>query len=37
MGIYLLSMVLGLAAMAAGGGEAGAGILAAGQQAAMGK
>ena len=37
MGIYLLSMVLGLAAMAAGGGEAGAGILAAGQQAAMAK
>ena len=37
MGIYLLSMVLGLAAMAAGGGEAGAGILAAGQQAALGK
>jgi predicted Zn-dependent protease len=37
MGIQLLSMVLGLAAIAAGGGEAGAGILAAGQQAAMGK
>jgi predicted Zn-dependent protease len=37
MGIYLLSMVLGLATMAAGGGEAGAGILAAGQQAALGK
>ncbi|MDR6786947.1 putative Zn-dependent protease [Sphingomonas sp. BE138] len=37
MGMYLLSMVLGLAAMAAGGGEAGAGILAAGQQVAMGK
>ncbi|MBB4154631.1 putative Zn-dependent protease [Sphingomonas jinjuensis] len=37
MGISLLSMVIGLAAMAAGGGEAGAGILAAGQQAAMGK
>ena len=37
MGISILSMVLGLAAMAAGGGEAGAGILAAGQQAAMGK
>ncbi len=35
MGVYLLSMVLGLAAMAAGGGEAGAGILAAGQQVAM--
>ena len=37
LGIYLLSMVLGVAAMAAGGGEAGAGIMAAGQQAAMGK
>ena len=37
MGITILSMVLGLAAMAAGGAEAGAGILAAGQQAAMGK
>ncbi|MBB5714232.1 M48 family metalloprotease [Sphingomonas aerophila] len=37
MGMYLLSMVLGLAAMAAGSGEAGAGIMAAGQQAAMGK
>ena len=37
MGMYLLSMVLGLAAMAAGGGAAGAGIMAAGQQAAMGK
>lgn len=40
MGIYLLSMVLGVAAMAAGGGSgaaAGAGIMAAGQQAAMGK
>ena len=36
-GIALLSMVLGIAAMAAGGGEAGAGILAAGQQAALGK
>ncbi len=36
MGITLLSMVLGLAAIAAGGGEAGAGILAAGQQAALG-
>ncbi|PAX07234.1 M48 family metalloprotease [Sphingomonas lenta] len=35
-GISLLTMVLGLAAIAAGGGEAGAGILAAGQQAAMG-
>ncbi|SEN79823.1 Putative Zn-dependent protease, contains TPR repeats [Sphingomonas gellani] len=37
MGMYLLSMVLGLAAMAAGSGDAGAGIMAAGQQAAMGK
>ncbi|HEU0045165.1 M48 family metalloprotease [Sphingomonas sp.] len=37
MGISLLSMVLGLAAIAMGGGEAGAGILAAGQQAALGK
>jgi len=36
-GISILSLVLGIAAMAAGGGEAGAGILAAGQQAAMGK
>ena len=36
LGIQLLSMVLGLAAMAAGGGEAGAGIMAAGQQAALG-
>ena len=36
-GIMLLSMVLGAAAMAAGAGEAGMGILAAGQQAAMGK
>ncbi len=36
-GISLLSMVLGLAAIAAGAGEAGAGVLAAGQQAAMGK
>jgi predicted Zn-dependent protease len=36
MGISILSMVLGIAAMAAGAGEAGAGILAAGQQAAMG-
>ncbi len=35
-GISLLTMVLGLAAIAAGGGEAGAGILAAGQQAALG-
>lgn len=37
LGIQLLSMVVGLAAMAAGGGEAGAGIMAAGQQAALGK
>ena len=37
MGIYLLSMLLGAATMAVGGGEAGAGIMAAGQQAAMGK
>ncbi len=37
MGISLLSMVLGLAAIAAGGGEAGAGIMAMGQQAALGK
>ncbi|MET0240041.1 MAG: M48 family metalloprotease [Sphingobium sp.] len=36
-GISLLSLVLGAAAMAAGGAEAGLGILAAGQQAAMGK
>lgn len=36
-GISLLSLVLGAAAIAAGGGEAGMGILAAGQQAAMGK
>ena len=36
-GISILSLVLGVAAIAAGGGEAGAGILAAGQQAAMGK
>ena len=37
VGIQLLSMVLGIAAMAAGSGEAGAGIMAAGQQAALGK
>jgi len=37
MAIYLLSMVLGLAATAAGAGEAGMGVMAAGQQAAMGK
>jgi predicted Zn-dependent protease len=36
-GIMILSMVLGAAAMAAGSGDAGAAILAAGQQAAMGK
>ncbi len=36
LGITVLSMVLGLAAMAAGSGEAGAGIMAAGQQAAQG-
>src|SRR5688500_18238071 len=36
-GVMLLSLVLGLAAMAAGSGDAGAGIIAAGQQAAMGK
>jgi predicted Zn-dependent protease len=36
-GIMLLSMLLGAVALAAGGGEAGAGIFAAGQQAALGK
>ncbi len=36
-GITLLSLLLGAAVIAAGGGEAGAGILAAGQQAALGK
>lgn len=36
-GITLLSMLLGAAALAAGGAEAGMGIMAAGQQAAMGK
>ena len=36
LGITLLSMVIGIAAMAAGAGDAGAGIMAAGQQAAMG-
>src|SRR3546814_15223876 len=36
-GITLLSLLLGAAAMAAGRGEAGMGIMAAGQQAAMGK
>jgi predicted Zn-dependent protease len=37
MGIMLLSLVLGAAAMAAGSGEAGAAAMAAGQQAAMSK
>lgn len=37
LGISILSMVLGIAAIAAGAGEAGAGILAAGQSAAQGK
>ena len=36
-GITLLSLLLGAAAMAAGAGEAGAAILGAGQEAAMGK
>ncbi|HYE27932.1 MAG TPA: M48 family metalloprotease [Allosphingosinicella sp.] len=36
-GIMILSLVLGAAAMAAGAGEAGMGVLAAGQQAAIGK
>ncbi|MGN6377065.1 MAG: M48 family metalloprotease [Sphingomonas sp.] len=36
MGIMLLSLVLGAAAAAAGSGEAGAGLFAAGQQAAIG-
>jgi predicted Zn-dependent protease len=36
-GIMLLSLLLGVAAMAAGSSDAGAGIMAAGQQAAMGK
>ncbi len=36
-GIMLLSLLLGAAAMAAGGGEAGAGIMAAGQHAALNK
>jgi predicted Zn-dependent protease len=35
--IMVLSMILGAAAMAAGAGEAGMGVLAAGQQAALGK
>jgi predicted Zn-dependent protease len=37
IGITILSMVLGIAAMAAGAGDAGAGILAAGQAAGQGK
>ncbi|MBO9498284.1 MAG: M48 family metalloprotease [Novosphingobium sp.] len=36
-GITIVSLLLGVAAMAAGAGEAGMGILAAGQQAALGK
>ncbi|MBS1239824.1 MAG: yfgC 2 [Proteobacteria bacterium] len=36
-GITIISLLLGVAAMAAGAGDAGMGILAAGQQAAMGK
>lgn len=36
-GITILSLILGAAAIAAGAGDAGAGILAAGQQAATGK
>ena len=36
-GITILSLLLGVAAIAAGAGDAGAGIMAAGQQAAMGK
>jgi len=36
-GITLLSLLLGAAAIAAGAGDAGMGVLAAGQQAAMGK
>jgi predicted Zn-dependent protease len=36
-GISLLSLLVGVAAMAAGAGEAGAAVLAAGQQAALGK
>ncbi len=37
MGVSILSLVLGIAAIAAGAGDAGAGILAAGQRAALGK
>jgi len=36
-GIMILSLLLGAAAMAAGSGEAGMGVIAAGQQAAMGR
>ena len=36
-GISLLSLLLGAAAIAAGGGEAGMGVMMAGQQAAIGK
>lgn len=36
-GIQIVTMLLGAAAIAAGGGEAGMGIMAAGQQAALGK
>jgi predicted Zn-dependent protease len=36
LGIEILSLVLGAAAMAAGSGDAGAGIMAAGQRAALG-
>jgi predicted Zn-dependent protease len=36
-GITLLSLLLGVASIAAGAGEAGAGVMAAGQQAAMGR
>ena len=37
LGISIVSLLLGVAAMAAGAGEAGAGILAAGQRAALGR
>lgn len=36
-GVMLLSLLIGVAALAAGAADAGAGIMAAGQQAAMGK
>lgn len=36
-GIMIISLLLGVAAMAAGAGEAGMGVIAAGQQAAMGR